>query len=117
MTQLKKCILHIEDDPDIQSYVKSMLDGIASVTSADGQRDARQLLIGSVFDLFILDLVLKDASGASIATDLKSIYPDTPIIILSAHNVADAIEEAEATFVKGKLDESSFVATVEKLLA
>lgn len=117
MTQLNKSILHLEDDPDIQSYVHNLLDGIANVTSAYSAREVRELLIGSVFDLFILDLVLKDVSGATMATDLKSIYPDTPIIILSSHNVADVVDEASAAFVKSNMNDTEFVETVQKLLS
>ena len=117
MTVTKKSILHVEDDPDIHTYVDALLNDVAYVTSVFTAREAKQLLIGSVFDLFLLDLVLKDASGATLARDLKEAFPETPIIILSSHNLTGAIEEADASFIKGKVDEASFEATVKKLLS
>ena len=117
MNLTKKSILHIEDDPDIHSYVTTLLSDIANVTTVFTAKEAQQLLVGSVFDMFLLDLVLKDASGASIAAQLKDAYPYTPIIILSAHNVTGAIEEADASFIKSRLDEDTFIDTVKKLLA
>lgn len=112
-----KSILHIEDDSDFHMYVDAMLSDVAKVTSVYTRKEAEKLLVGSIFDLFVLDLVLKDSSGSILAKDLKQAYPDTPIIILSAHNVTGAIDEAEASFVKSKLDEEGFITTVRKLLA
>ena len=69
-----------------------------------------------VYDLFILDLVLQDGSGSRMARELKNTYPDTPIAILSAHDITDAIEEADANFIKSKVEVSEFVKTISRLL-
>ena len=116
MAVTKKSILHIEDDPDIHTYVDALLNDVAYVTSVFTAREAKQLLIGSAFDLFILDLVLKDASGATLARDLKEAFPGTPVIILSSHDVTGAIEESDASFIKGKMDDASFIDAAKKLL-
>lgn len=113
-----KHILHVEDDTDFHFYVDTMLSGFVNVTSVCTAKEFREALVGFEFDLFILDLVLKDGSGASIARELRSEYPDTPIIILSAHDIiTDFVDDADATFVKTVLDFDKFIETVKTLLA
>jgi len=116
MSNTKKSILHVEDDPDFHPYVAALLENAANVTSVHTAKAFRELLVGSVFDMFILDLVFKDGSGSSLARELKAAYPNTPVIILSAHDVTGAIEEVDATFIKGRLKEKDFVKTITKLL-
>lgn len=117
MTNTNKSILHVEDDSDFHTYVDALLSDIANVTSVYTAKHAHELLVGSVFDLFLLDLVLKDSSGSTMARELKKSFPNTPIVVLSAHDVTGAIDEAEATFVKSTLDEDKFIDTVRGLLS
>ena len=116
MSNSNKSILHVDDDPDFHAYVENLLGSIANVTSVHNTKEFRELLTGSVFDMFILDLVLKDGSGSSMARELRQRYPDTPIIILSAHDITGAIDEADATFVKGRLKQKDMIRAVKKLL-
>lgn len=116
MSDKKKNILHVEDDSDFHTYVDALLFDFANVTSVYTAKEFRELLTGSLFDMFILDLVLKDGSGSGMARELKSFFPNTPIVILSSHDVTGAIAEADATFIKGSLDEDKFIKTVKKLL-
>lgn len=111
-----KNILHIEDDADILNYVDIMLNDIANITPVMSIKDADTLLYRNVYDLFIIDLVLKDGSGYKMARKLKDLYPDTPIAILSGHNITSSIEEADASFLKSSINEDDFVSTIKKLL-
>ena len=115
MIDMKKRILHVEDDSDFHTYVDALLHDTVHVTSVYTTKDARELLVGSTFDLFLLDLVLKDGSGSSFSRELKEKYPKTPIVILSSHNVTGVIDEAEVSFVKSNLDEDEFTKTIGKL--
>lgn len=108
-------ILHLEDDVDIHPYVKTLLEDIANVTSVISAKEFEESLTACKFDLFLLDLVFRDGSGSRMARTLKRDHPDTPIVILSTHDVTDAIEEAEASFVKGKVDTKVFIKTIKKL--
>ena len=110
-------ILHIDDDMDFHYYVKTMLSDFVNITSVCTEKELQDALVDNKYDLFIIDLVLKETSGASIAQDLKVKYPDTPIVILSAHEqLVKHISEADATFVKSVLDYDDFIATIKKLL-
>lgn len=112
-----KHILHIEDNVDFHVYINTMLGDFVDVSSFCTAKEAREALAGIKFDLFLLDLVLKDGSGASIAKELRQQYPDTPIVILSAHDIVTGfIDEADATFVKTTLDFDEFTDSIKKLL-
>lgn len=112
-----KHILHVEDDTDFHTYVDTMLSEFVNITSVCSAREFRDALAGFEFDLFLLDLVLKDGSGASIAKELKRNYPDTPVVILSAHDaIHNCVEEADAAFVKTTLDFNKFGNTIKKLI-
>ena len=110
-------ILHLEDDPDIHPYVKTLLDNIANITFVTTAKEFNASLSASKFDLFLLDLVFRDGSGSKMARTLKNDYPDTPIVVLSTHNVTGAIDEADASFVKGKFEIEDFIQTIKKLAA
>ena len=123
MSALEKNILQVEDDSDFHTYVDAPLYDVANVTSVFTVKEFNEALNNDSYDLFILDLVLRDGSGTSMSKKLKVTYPDTPIVLLSAHNVmmsesnvTDVVTELDASFVKGKLDEDAFISTVTKLL-
>ena len=124
MSNLKKHILHVDDDPDIQAYVEALLSDIVNVTSVYTAKEFYELVDGIAYDLFILDLVLKDGSGFTMSKKLKKTHPDIPIVLLSSHqvtmsddNVTDVVDEIDASFVKGRLNEKEFIETIIKLMS
>ena len=126
MSTSSKKILHVEDDSDFHTYVDALLFDVATIKSVFTVKEFNAALMEESYDLFILDLVLRDGSGFTMSKKLKIQYPDTPIILLSAHNVmstdkkvtdvVDVVEEINASFIKGKLDEDAFISTVKDLL-
>lgn len=116
MSEITKSILHVDDDIDMHAYVETLLADVAHVTSVASAKEFRELLAGCVFDLFLLDLVLKDGSGSNLIRELKPVFPDTPVILLSAHDLTDIIEGADASFIKGRYEAQDFIQTVKSLL-
>ena len=117
MKQSTKHILHIEDSSDFQFYIQTMLEDVATVTSVSTIKEAREAIVGMKFDLFLLDLFLPDGSGSRMAKELKEQYPYTPIVMLSAHDVAtDYVDDVEATFIKTTLDFNVLVKKIKSLL-
>lgn len=116
MNDIKKKILHLDDDIDLHAYVETLLEDVAHVTSVPSAKEYEKSLAADTFDLFLLDLVFKDGSGSKMTKKLKQLYPGTPIVILSAHDVTGAIDGTAASFIKGKFKTEDFIQTIKKLM-
>ncbi len=86
-------ILVIEDDPDLQSYLKSFLtENNFSVKTASTASLALKLIEQNEPDLVIMDLVLPDMPGESLCGQIRQQYQKLPIIMLTAKtSVAEKI--------------------------
>lgn len=83
----------LEDDQDLREYLKELLldNGYAVQDFADGVSILKAIKRTQP-DLIILDLGLPDISGETVCTDIKKLYPDIPIVILTARDsVSDVV--------------------------
>ena|SRR5688572_12140334 len=87
-------ILVLDDDPDICSMLKMVLDyhGYGAV-DADGEEKAKKILSESHVDLIIMDMLLSGADGTDICRRLKQDGQTSsiPILMFSAHPNAQKI--------------------------
>src|SRR3989344_8032240 len=87
-----KRILIVEDDPDIQNFLKDFLkENDFHVKSAQSGTEALNLIKKSEPDLVLLDLGLPDMSGEFVCSELRKNHPQTPIVILTARDTPDDI--------------------------
>jgi two-component system phosphate regulon response regulator OmpR len=78
-------ILVVDDDRRIRELLRSFLSqNNYLVTVAVDAADARKRLEGMSFDLMILDVMMPGESGLSFAGSMRSIRPETPVLMLSA---------------------------------
>ncbi len=81
-------ILVLDDDPDICTMIKLMLEYHGfTVYTADTQSRMEMLLAENKIDLVIMDMLLSGVNGADICRKLKNDPQklSLPIIMLSAH--------------------------------
>jgi two-component system response regulator MprA len=80
-------ILVVEDEKDLRDYLKELLlDNNYAVELADDGASALNYVKKTRPDLVILDLGLPDIDGKTVCTDVKKMYPDLPVLILTARN-------------------------------
>lgn len=82
----KKKILVVEDDLDQLDHLAMILkaDGY-EVIAAQGQVEGEEALLSAIPDLAILDLMMENTdSGFVLCHQIKHLYPDTPVILLTA---------------------------------
>jgi CheY-like chemotaxis protein len=83
----KKTIMVVDDNPDIITIVKTILEGKGySVASAYSGKELLAHLDSQKPDLIILDIMMPEMDGLEVLTKLKE-TPDTssiPIILLTA---------------------------------
>lgn len=77
--------LIVEDEPLMAVELEEqLLDEQFTVDRAELFKSAEEYLIGEEYDLVLLDLSLPDGDGLDLLRDIKKLYEDTAVIILTA---------------------------------
>jgi CheY-like chemotaxis protein len=99
-------ILVVDDDPDIIDQLQRLLVSRGyEVTTADGQAAAEEAVLAGRPDLAIVDLMMEQQdSGFVLCYELKSLFPDLPVIILTSVKAATGMG-----FVPESPEEQSWV--------
>jgi two-component system, OmpR family, copper resistance phosphate regulon response regulator CusR len=78
-------ILIIEDEPKVSNFLRQGLEEEGfHVDVAENAEQARGFFTCAKFDILLLDLILPDASGNDLCRDFKALFPDTPVLMLTA---------------------------------
>ncbi|MBC9797822.1 response regulator, partial [Sinomicrobium weinanense] len=78
-----------DDHPIVLEGIKNLLsarDEIALTGIFQNSKDTMDALSREVPDLLLLDINLPDISGIELSKQIRDIYPDLKIIVLSVHN-------------------------------
>ena len=88
-------ILIVDDEDRIRFFLSEILasDG-HDVTTAENGKQALEIISEQEFDLALLDLNLPDMNGMQISAQLKERWPETTVIILTAHASLETSIEA-----------------------
>ncbi|HRR76320.1 MAG TPA: response regulator transcription factor [Ruminococcus sp.] len=89
---MNKTILIIEDDPDINNMLSTLLsrNGYSTISAFSGTEGL--LVHGSKVDLILLDLMLPGKNGDEIINELK-LTKNVPVIIMSAiHDISKKVD-------------------------
>lgn len=85
MNTTQNRILVIDDDPDIGTMIKTMLEFHGySVAVSDQAEQIDQFLARETFNLLIMDMLLSGMNGTEVCAGVKSAYP-LPVVMISAH--------------------------------
>jgi two-component system response regulator GlrR len=88
-------ILVIDDNPNLLELIKMRLESADYAVTATGEEDrAIAALKEQSFDLCIVDLMLAKGDGLSLMEEFRTINPDVPTIILTAHGSIESAVEA-----------------------
>lgn len=113
----KPRILHVEDDPDIQSIVSTIVRDSAVFEFAITLSDARARLRTQRFDLVLLDLGLGHESGWSLFEDIDALDPRPPVIVFSANDAhPQEGKRVEAVLVKSNTSNDGLLHTIQRAL-
>lgn len=88
---MNSLILIVEDNEELLEFLRDLLvdQGYTVQTAANGVSALKKLEANQP-DLVLLDLTLPDMSGESICRDIRKIYSDTSIIILTAKDEVES---------------------------
>jgi two-component system, OmpR family, response regulator len=113
-------ILLVEDEAITRNAFADALrmEGEEVIQAADGIQ-ALSLLDKSHVDLVITDLVMPKLTGFDLVGQIRSKWPQIPILIISAHISQDAerISDGNAEFMYKPINPPDLIATVRRLLS
>jgi DNA-binding response OmpR family regulator len=91
-----------------------------SVTSAASGQDAIQYLQSGAYDLAFLDLKMPDVNGLELLPQIRALYPEMPVLILTAHasleTAIDAVRKGARDYMIKPVDPTMIVHRVEEIL-
>ena len=113
----KPRILHVEDDPDVQSIVAAVVHGSAVFEFAATLSEARARLRENSFDLILLDLALGEDSGWSLFDDIDKLKPRPPVIVFSASDEDPTQrKKVESVLVKSNTSNTELLNAIQRAL-
>ena len=114
-------ILIIDDEPKLAYSLGLILQHAGYVIKTAGTaQEALHMLQAGAYDLAFLDIKLPDQSGIQLLPQIRDIYPNMPILILTAHATLDtAIEAVRAgarDYLLKPIDPEAILTLVSKTL-
>jgi len=115
-------ILVVDDEIAIRESLDTLLklEGYAARMAADGEEGLR-ILDQESFDLVLLDLALPGQSGLELLPQIKELYPDVPIIMITAYgtvdNVIESIRAGAENFIQKPWDNEKLLADIRSAVA
>jgi two-component system response regulator GlrR len=114
-------ILVVDDDRNLIEVLKVRIEsvGYEVITALKGE-EAVEAAKNQMFDLAILDLQLERSDGISLMEELHLLYPDLPVIILTAHgtieSAVEAMKRGAYSYVTKPFDARDLLLQIEKAL-
>ncbi|NLX08742.1 MAG: response regulator [Chloroflexi bacterium] len=92
---MAKQVLIVDDNADNRALLYyALMTRSYDIHQAALGSEAQTLLKNTRFDLALLDIELPDASGLELAAQLRELYPDVVLIVLSANDSISLMETA-----------------------
>jgi two-component system response regulator HydG len=89
-----KRVLVVDDEVGTRQSLNAIFSGTYDVSLAENAEMARQILSGDPVDLILLDISMPDKDGISFLKDLQGIYPEVPVVMISALTSVKPVVEA-----------------------
>jgi len=114
-------ILAVDDDVTLQEILRLFLGEAYEVRSSATGADALLKVCHEPVDLVVLDHRLPDRTGLEILTDLRSIRPNLPVVMLTGYGsewiCAAAFRLGVADYLQKPVNPVDLVGTVERILS
>lgn len=114
-------ILIIDDEKRMRHIIQLMLEREGFKTEQAGNgKEALEMLKHKRFDMAITDLKMPEMDGMSLLEEAKKIYPDFPIVVITAHgtieNAVEAMQKGAIDYITKPFDEEKIIITVKRSL-
>ena len=122
MSEKKKRILVIDDQPSELKMVKMVLEGADyDVVCVHSGREGVELINNSTFDLVLIDVIMPDMGGMMVLGEIKKTNPHLPVVMMTGYaSVSMAVQAIKLGaldyLVKG-LTPLKLISSIESALA
>ncbi len=115
-------IMIIDDEPNLRRSLALILQKAGySVTAAGTAEEAFQYLQAGAYDLSFLDLKMPDINGMDLLPQIKNLYPDMPVLILTAHatleSAIEAVRRGARDYLTKPIDPNTILTRVDEIMA
>jgi len=116
-------LLVVDDTETIRSYLADLLeeDGCDVDTAEDGERALALLEAGASPDVVLLDVMMPGIGGLETLGEIRSRWPEIPVIMVSivgqAQTIVEAMRLGAADYLPKPVDENELRESVHKVLA
>lgn len=118
---MKHSILVVDDEKSICSLLSLALKTEYEVTSVMTGEACLQIIEVSSFDVVLLDLKIGDTDGIDLLKKIKSLWPRTPVIIMTAYGSiktsVEAMQNGAFTYLTKPLDLDELRVHIQQALA
>ena len=118
----RKSILAIDDEDNVRSTLAAILLQTGyRVVAVKCISSAIESLVEDKFDLVLLDVKISDVEGLALLSNLHLVYPELPVLVMTAHPAMDIAElvqrfGASGYFLK-PIDPVQLLDCIEKILS
>lgn len=123
MSALPKTVLIVDDDPDLASSVKRVLErrGLRTLVAGSVELGLDMLRTEEKIDLVLLDLDLPDVNGLTLLRNLRDhARDDVPVVIMSGtgtiEDVIEALRSRAADYLRKPFFPEQLTAAVDRVL-
>lgn len=112
-------ILIVDDHPVVRLGIKQLISeevDLNVIADAEGPLEAMRRLSEGDIDMTIVDLSLKSGSGLELVGEIKRMYPDMPVLVLSMHDESLYAERALRSGASGYVMKQAGTETLIKAI-
>ncbi len=122
MMSAASSIFIVDDEPILRQTLSAILQRQGyQVSTASSIQEAAQILSKGGFDLVFLDLKMPGGGGMELLPDIRKMYPEMPVIILTAHATLDsamgAVRLGASDYLLKPIDPPLLLQRVKEVLA
>jgi DNA-binding NtrC family response regulator len=117
---MKGKILVVDDEADLRSMLKSILEEDYNVTLAEDGAALQKCFSQDAPDVVLLDLKLPDANGLDLLPMIKKTWPETEVIVLTGEATFEAAVQATKRgayhFINKPFDTQALEVTIDRAI-
>ena len=115
-------ILIVDDEENLRLTLSRILNKAGyNVTTASSGEEALNLTQAGAFELAFIDLLMPGMGGLALLKEFRKLYPEMPVLILTANATLDsaieAVRQGARDYLLKPADPQSIIARVEGILA